>query len=110
MELLHSLLRRNWYVAVIFGLELFWFAVIALRVRLLRNHPEEAAAEASVPPRRIPLRGWRIVEVAYITYHMPVMLPLMSVGKTDSAPGWLLFLLTPVVYSAAALLAARAWA
>jgi hypothetical protein len=41
MELLHSVLRRNWQVAV-----------IALRAKLVRNNPE-GASDASAPPRSI---------------------------------------------------------
>lgn len=101
-----ALLRRYWVIAAIIGLELVWTLLIHLRARAYRGNPAMAADNDA---ETIPLRGWRLMDLAYILYHFPVLLTVTSLRRKNAVPGWVLRTLTPVVYSALALLALRIW-
>jgi len=109
MATVQSLLHHYWYVAAIAGLEVAWIPLMRLRMLAYRKNPEKAEADMKVHPSEIPIRGWRIVELVYITYHIPLLSLIATRRKDNTAPVWILSPLTVLVYSAAAVLAVRIW-
>jgi hypothetical protein len=41
----------------------------------------------------------RLVEVVIMTYHLPILATAVSVRKRRSIPGWIVFGVTPIVYT-----------
>ena len=96
-----ELLRTYWFIPI------FIFVEVASYVLLMCNAKDNQrntvrAIEPAPHPSVEPLKGWRLVQLAIILYHFPILAPTAALRKDNSAPGTILFGVTPILYSAVA--------
>jgi hypothetical protein len=106
-----SLIREFWYVFVFIAIGVLALAFERFRVAQFRiaarkvGSVEGMPADSYVQQRLDELdqehaRRWRWLEVLIVVYHFPVILPTTLLRKDKAVPVWIVYLLTPLLYSA----------
>ena len=113
-----SLLIDYWFIAIPFGIELLSFTTMVVLSKWIyprlatRPSPEPSDNEGKVPSEG---SGWqhmdeqgrprgsyawvRVIELVIIVYHFPVIVPTAAVRKDNSVPAWVMYVVTPALYS-----------